>query len=44
MQGHPAELVFNLDEIVISDWRDWQTKKVIVLGSARKQMIHHKIN
>jgi hypothetical protein len=44
VQGRPAELVFNLDEVGISDWEDRQTKKVIVPLSAREQTIHHKIN
>jgi hypothetical protein len=44
VQGRPAELVFNLDEVGISDWEDRQTKKVIAPLYAREQTIHHKIN
>jgi hypothetical protein len=44
MQGRPIELVFNLEKIEISKWEDSKTKNVIVLVSARGQMIHHRIN
>jgi hypothetical protein len=44
VQGHPAELVFNLDEVGISEWENRKIKKVIVLVSARDQTIHQKIN
>jgi hypothetical protein len=44
VQGRPAERVFNLDEVGISDWEDRQTKKVIIPLSSREQTIHHKIN
>jgi hypothetical protein len=44
VQGRPAELVFNLDEVGISNWEDRHTKNVIVPLSAREQTIHHKIN
>jgi hypothetical protein len=44
MQGRPAELVFNLDEVGISEWEDRKTRKVIVLVSARDRVIHHKID
>jgi hypothetical protein len=44
VQSRPMELVFNLDEVEISDWEDRQTKTVIVSLSAREQTIHHKIN
>lgn len=44
VHGCVAELVFNLDEVGISDWEDRTTRKVIVPLSARDQAIHHKIN
>jgi hypothetical protein len=44
VQGCRVELVFNLDEVGISDWEDRQSKKVIVPVSARERAIHHKIN
>jgi hypothetical protein len=44
VQGRPLELVFNLDEIGISEWEDRKPKKVIVPLSARGQTIHHKTN
>jgi hypothetical protein len=39
-----AELVFNLDEVGISDWEDRKTKTVIVPATMRGQMIHHEIS
>jgi hypothetical protein len=44
VHGRPAELVFNLDEVGISEWEDRKTKRVIIPVSARDQTIHHKIN
>jgi hypothetical protein len=44
VHGCRAELVFNLDEVGISDWEDRQSRRVIVPVSAREQTIHHKIN
>jgi hypothetical protein len=44
VQGCVAELVFNLDEVGISEWEDRTTKKVIIPVSARDRTIHHKIN
>ena len=42
--GRATELVFNLDEVGISDWEDRKPKKVIVPQSMRGQTIHHKLN
>jgi hypothetical protein len=39
-----AELVFNLDEVGISDWEDRKTKTVIVPATMRGQTIHHEIS
>jgi hypothetical protein len=46
VQSRPTELVFNLDEVGISEWEDRKVKKknVIVRRSSRGQTIHHKIN
>jgi hypothetical protein len=44
VQGRPTELVFNLDEVGISDWEDRKTRKVIVPQTMKAQTIHHKIN
>jgi hypothetical protein len=37
-----AELVFNLDEIGISEWEDRKDKKVIVPQKMDSQMMHHR--
>jgi hypothetical protein len=39
-----AELVFNLDEVGISDWEDRKTKTVIVPATMHGQTIHHEIS
>jgi hypothetical protein len=39
-----AELVFNLDEVGISDWEDRKTKTAIVSATRRGQTIHHEIS
>jgi hypothetical protein len=44
IQGHPYELVFNLDEVGISDWEDRKLKKVVVPITARAHNIHHRIS
>jgi hypothetical protein len=44
VQGRPTQLVFNLDEVGISEWEDRKSKKVIVPLSARGPTIHHKMN
>ena len=46
VQGCVAELVFNLDEVGISDWEDRKakTKTVIVPATMRGQTIHHEIS
>jgi hypothetical protein len=40
VQGCVAELVFNLDEVGISDWEDRKTQKVIALAAMLGQTIH----
>jgi hypothetical protein len=37
-----AELVFNLDEVVISEWWDRKDKKVIVSKTIAGRTIHHR--
>jgi hypothetical protein len=37
-----AELVFNLDEIGMSEWEDRKDKKVIVRKTIDGQTIHHR--
>jgi hypothetical protein len=44
IQRRVAELVFNLDEVGISDWEDCKTKTVIVPAIMRGQTIHHEIS
>jgi hypothetical protein len=39
-----AELVFNLDEVGISEWKDRAPRKVIVPVSMTDQTIHHGIH
>jgi hypothetical protein len=43
IQGCVAELVFNLDEVGISDWEDCKTKTVVVPATIRGHTIHHEI-
>jgi hypothetical protein len=44
IQRRPSELVFNLDEVEISDWEDRKPKKVVVPITARAHNIHHRIS
>jgi hypothetical protein len=44
VQGCVAELVFNLDEVGISDWENRKTKKVTALAAMFAQSIHHEIS
>jgi hypothetical protein len=44
VQGRPTELVFNLDEVGISDWEDRKTKSVLVPRSMADQAVHHKVS
>jgi hypothetical protein len=39
-----ADLVFNLDEVGISDWEDRKTKKVVVPAAMLGQTIHHGVS
>jgi hypothetical protein len=40
-QGCPADLVFNLDEVGISDWEDRNPKKVVMPITVTAHNIHH---
>jgi hypothetical protein len=44
VQGCPAELVFNLDEVGISDWEDRKPKKVVVPTKVSAHDIHHRLS
>jgi hypothetical protein len=44
VQGMKAELVFNLDEVGISEWEDRKDKKVIVPKTMEGQTIHHRVS
>jgi hypothetical protein len=44
VHGRPTELVFNLDEVGISEWEDRKTKTVVIAKSMSEQVNHHKIN
>jgi hypothetical protein len=44
VQGCVAELVFNLDEVGISDWEDRKAKKVIVAAALLGQTIHYGVS
>jgi NADH:ubiquinone oxidoreductase subunit len=44
VQGRPANVVFNLDEVQISDWEDRQRKKVVVPRTAALHSIHHRLS
>jgi hypothetical protein len=44
VQGCVAELVFNLDEVGISDWEDRKTKKVTVPAAMPGQTIHYGVS
>jgi hypothetical protein len=44
VQACVAELVFNLDEVGISDWGDLKTKTVILPEKMRGHTIHHEIS
>jgi hypothetical protein len=44
VQGCVAELVFDLDEVGISDWENRKTKRVIVPATMVGQTIHHEIS
>jgi hypothetical protein len=44
LQGCVTELVFNLDEVGISDCEDRKTNKVIALAAMFDQAIHHGVS
>jgi hypothetical protein len=44
VQGYAAELVFNLDEVGISDWEERKTNTVIALPAMVAHTIHHGVS
>jgi hypothetical protein len=44
VHGRPTELVFNLDEVGISEWEDRKTKSIVIPKSMSEQTIHYRIN
>jgi hypothetical protein len=44
VKGCMVQLVFNLDEVGISDWEDRKTKTALVPATMRGRMIHHEIS
>jgi hypothetical protein len=44
VQGCVSELVFNLDEVGISDWEDRETRKVVVPATLDGRPIHHAVS
>jgi hypothetical protein len=44
LQSYPVDLLFNLDEIGISDWEDRKPKKVVVPIIVAAHNIHHQIS
>jgi hypothetical protein len=44
LPGSSAELVFNLDEVAVSEWEDRTQRKVIIPASMTDQTIHHGVH
>jgi transposase len=44
VEGRPSDLVFNLDEVGVSEWEDRKAKKVVVPSTAATQTIHHRLS
>jgi hypothetical protein len=44
VKGMKIELVFNFDEVGISEWEDRKDKKVIVTKTMDGEMIHHRVS
>jgi hypothetical protein len=44
LHGCPADLVFNLDEVGISDWEDRKPRRVAVPITVSPHNIHHRIS
>jgi hypothetical protein len=44
VQSRRTDLVFNLDEVGISEWEDRKPKNVIVPKSMGEQTVHHQVN
>jgi hypothetical protein len=38
------KLVFDVDEVGISDWEAWESKKNVVPSPMAERSIHHRIN
>jgi hypothetical protein len=43
VHGMKAELVFDLDEMGMSEWEDRKPKKVIVLKTIAGEAMHHRV-
>jgi hypothetical protein len=44
VQGCTTELVFNLDEVDISDWEDRKTRTIVAVPTRAGHMIYHEIS
>jgi hypothetical protein len=44
VHGCPADLVFNLDEVGISEWEDRKVKNVVVPLTVGSQTVHHRVS
>jgi hypothetical protein len=44
VDGMKAELVFNLDEVGMSEWEDRKRKKMIVLKIIARETVHHRVS
>jgi hypothetical protein len=44
VQGCVAELVFNLDEVRVSDWEDVKARKVVLPATMARRTIHHAVS
>jgi hypothetical protein len=44
VQGCVSEMVFNLDEVGISDWEDRTTRRVGVAATMDGRSIHHVVS
>jgi hypothetical protein len=44
VQNLVRDLVFNLDELGVSEWKDQKPKRVVIPASLSGQTIHHGVN
>jgi hypothetical protein len=44
VQTSTTELIFNLDEVAISDWEERKARNIVVPATLRGQMIVHRIS